>query len=408
VTRWVRLAFLTLLLGIVGPLGSVAVAQAAPAAAEDSREILVMIKMPAAHYNPSSGYAGTYGDTALRAANRRKARGIAARHGLKLRDGWPMPLLGIDCYVMVVPAGTQIDQVVLAVSREPGVAWSQRMNEFRVEAAPPKPRADPLFPVQPTAIEWRLRELQRVATGKGAKIAIIDSKVDVQHPDLAGQFVADRNFVDGPAARAETHGTNVAGIIGSKPGNGMGVIGVAPGAKLMALRACREFRGGGSDGKTLCNSIALARALQFAIENGADVINLSLSGPPDMLLGKLVDVALSRRIAVVAAFEKSLPRGGFPAAVRGVIPVADEMAQRIPPGVYGAPGSDLPTTQAGGGWCLVTGSSFAAAQVSGLAALAMERGRRPFSDALVRGGNGRIEPCATVLGPAGRCGRSPS
>jgi hypothetical protein len=130
-----------------------------------------------------------------------------------------------------------------------------------------------------------------------------------------------------------------------------------------------------------------------------------------MLLGKLVDLALSRQITVVAAFEQSLPRGGFPAAVRGVIPVADEMAHRIPAGVYGAPGSDLPTTQAGGGWCLVTGSSFAAAQVSGLAALAIERGRRPFVDALVRGGNGRIEPCATVLGPSAHCGvsgRSPS
>jgi subtilisin family serine protease len=400
-----------LLLGIIAPLGSAAVAQAAPGAVEDGREILVMIRMPAAHYNPSSGYAGTYGDTALRAANRRKARGIAVRHGLRLRDGWPMPLLGIDCYVMTVPAGAQIDQIVIAVSREPGVAWSQPMNEFRVEAAPPKARGDPLYPVQPTAIQWHLRDLQRAATGRGARIAIIDSKVDIQHPDLAGQFVADRNFVDGPAARAETHGTNVAGIIGSKPGNGMGVIGVAPGAKLMALRACREFRGGKSDGKTLCNSIALARALQFAIENGADVINLSLSGPSDMLLGKLVDLALSRQITVVAAFEQSLPRGGFPAAVRGVIPVADEMAHRIPAGVYGAPGSDLPTTQAGGGWCLVTGSSFATAQVSGLAALAIERGRRPFVDALVRGGSGRIEPCATVLGPSAHCGvsgRSPS
>jgi subtilisin family serine protease len=306
---------------------------------------------------------------------------------------------------MVVPAGRPVDQIVEAVAREPGVAWSQRMNEFKVNGSPSSPRADPLFAAQPTAIQWRLRDLQRVATGRGAKIAIVDSQVDVRHPDLSGQFIADRNFAGDPAQGAESHGTNVAGIIGAKPGNGIGVVGIAPGARLMALRACREFRGGRLAGQTLCSSIALARAIQFAIENDADVINLSLSGPSDLLIAKLVGIALARRITVVAAFDKALPAGGFPAAQRGVIPVIDETAQAIPPGVYGAPGRDLPTTQAGGGWCLVTGSSFAAAEVSGLAALALERGKRPAAAYLVRTSSGRIEACATILGSASRCGQ---
>jgi hypothetical protein len=399
----IRLLIALLMLGAGLALGSPA--RAATPAGDEDRQILVMLQMPATHYRPGSGYAGIYGDLAIRAADRRKARGIAGRHGLQLKDGWPMPILGVDCYVMVAPAGRPIDQIVEAVGREPGVAWSQRMNEFKVNGSPSSPRADPLFAAQPTAIQWRLRDLQRVATGRGAKIAIVDSQVDVRHPDLSGQFIADRNFAGDPAQGAESHGTNVAGIIGAKPGNGIGVVGIAPGARLMALRACREFRGGRLAGQTLCSSIALARAIQFAIENDADVINLSLSGPSDLLIAKLVGIALARRITVVAAFDKALPAGGFPAAQRGVIPVIDETAQAIPPGVYGAPGRDLPTTQAGGGWCLVAGSSFAAAEVSGLAALALERGKRPAAAYLVRTSSGRIEACATILGSASRCGQ---
>ena len=366
---------------------------------DEDRQILVMLKMAPAHYRPNSGYGGSYGDLASREARKRLARGIAARHGVELRDGWPMPVLGVDCFVMVVPPGVPIDKVVAEVSQEPGVAWSQRMTSY---AIPSKARAgsDPLYPIQPTASEWKLRELQRAATGRGVRIAIVDSKVDIDHPDLAGQVVVDRNFVEGPPVEAEAHGTHVAGIIGAKAGNGVGIAGVAPGAKLMALRACREVNRGQ---QTLCQSLALAKALEFAIENRADVINLSLSGPNDLLLSKLLEVAIDHRITVVAAFDQHLPEGGFPASLRGVIPVADEALQTMPVGVYGAPGRDLPTTQPGGGWGLVNGTSYAVAQISGLAALADERGGRPFAARLVRASDGRVQACATVLGSPSGC-----
>lgn len=375
-----------------------AVSGAAPGPDED-RQILVMVEMPPPHYRPNSGYGGNYGDLASREARKRIARGIADRHGVELRDGWPMPLLGVDCFVMVVPPGRSIDKVIAEVAKEPGVAWSQRMTSY---AIPGKigTAGDPLYPIQPTAGEWKLRELQRAATGRGVTIAIVDSQVDVDHPDLVGQVAVDRNFVDGPASGAEAHGTHVAGIIGAKAGNGIGIAGVAPGARLMALRACREVAGGQ---ETLCQSLALAKAIEFAIENNANVINLSLSGPNDLLLNKLLDVAINHRIAVVAAFDQHLPGGGFPASIRGVIPVADETLQTIPAGVYGAPGRDLPTTQPGGGWSLVNGTSYAVAQISGLAALADEKGRRPFAARLVRASDGRVEACATVLGSASRC-----
>ena len=314
---------LAVLLTLVVPAVMGATLPAAATSNDEERQILVMLKMPPAHYRPNSSYSGDYGDAAGQAARKRSARRIAERYGVELREGWPMPLLGVDCYVMAVPPGKALDAVIAAVAKEPGVAWAQRMTSY---AIPEKVGAanDPLYSAQPTAGEWKLRELQRSATGRGVKIAIVDSLVDVSHPDLSGQFVSNENFVGGSPGRPEAHGTHVAGLIGAKAGNGIGMAGVAPGARLMALRACREMEGGRT---TVCNSLALAQALQFAIQHQANVINLSLSGPRDELLGKLLGIALSRNIAVVAAYDQAQPGGGFPASVRGVVPVADEALQ---------------------------------------------------------------------------------
>jgi subtilisin family serine protease len=390
--------FLALMLALAAPAAIGASLPAAASSGDEARQILVMLKMPPAHYRPNSNYSGSYGDAAGQAARKRTARRIAERHGVELREGWPMPLLGVDCYVMIVPPGKALDDVIAAVAKEPGVAWAQRMTSY---AIPEKVGAadDPLYSAQPTAREWKLRELQRSATGRGVKIAIVDSQVDVSHPDLTGQFVSDENFIGGSPGRPEAHGTHVAGLIGAKAGNGIGMAGVAPGARMMALRACREVDGGRA---TVCNSLALAQALQFAIQHQANVINLSLSGPRDQLLGKLLDLALARKIAVIAAYDRTQPGGGFPASMRGVVPVADE-AQSVPAGVFGAPGRDLPTTQPGGGWGLVDGTSYAVAQVSGLVALAGEHSRRPLASSLVRGSDGRVQACATVLGGSARC-----
>lgn len=390
---------LAVLLTLVAPAVMGATLPAAATSNDEERQILVMLKMPPAHYRPNSSYSGDYGDAAGQAARKRSARRIAERYGVELREGWPMPLLGVDCYVMAVPPGKALDDVIAAVAKEPGVAWAQRMTSY---AIPEKVGAanDPLYSAQPTAGEWKLRELQRSATGRGVKIAIVDSLVDVSHPDLSGQFVSNENFVGGSPGRPEAHGTHVAGLIGAKAGNGIGMAGVAPGARLMALRACREMEGGRT---TVCNSLALAQALQFAIQHQANVINLSLSGPRDELLGKLLGIALSRNIAVVAAYDQAQPGGGFPASVRGVVPVADEALQSLPAGVFGAPGRDLPTTQPGGGWGLVNGTSYAVAQVSGLVALAGERGKRPLASSLVRANDGKVAACATVLGSTARC-----
>ena len=385
---------------LAAPLGMAQAASADPSAALPSRQILVMLKMPPQHFRPGAAYGGRYGDTAALAARRRTAESVAQKNGFTVVDGWPMPLLGVDCYVMRLPGGVSIAAAVERASRDPRVAWSEPMQVYQAQGGGGARAPDPLFAIEPAAVRWRLADLHKFATGRGVSVAIIDSKVEVTHPDLSGHFIADKNFLSGDAAAAEQHGTAVAGIIGASPNNGVGIAGIAPGAQLMALRACWQVKG--KSAPTLCESLGIARALQYAIEHNANVINLSLSGPPGTLLAKLIGIALARNATVVAAFDPSLPKGGFPASLPGVIPVADQSLQNLPAYVYGAPGRDIPTTQPGGKWYLVNGTSYSVAHVSGLVALVRQR-RSGARLSLARSSLGAVDACATLLGAAHPC-----
>jgi subtilisin family serine protease len=394
-----RSALALVLAALTVPPAAVLAAEPAEEAepAAETRRILVMLHMPAPHYRPNARYGGRYDDRAAQAARRRVAAGIARDHGLELLEGWPMPLIGVDCYVMRVPEGQSVEAAITQISRHRQVAWSQPLNSYETLAAP-TPR-DPLFAVQPAANEWRLADLHGIATGRGITIAVIDSRIETGHPDLRGQFAASRDFVAGRPGAPEAHGTGIAGIIAARPGNGVGIVGIAPGARLLALRACFERRGGAS-----CNSLTLAKALHFALERGTDVINMSLSGPADPLLTALIEQGLARDVAVVAAFDRRRPGGGFPASIPGVIPVAEESLRSLPARVYRAPGRDVPTTQPGGRWYLVNGSSFAAAHITGLLALLREeRGAGARSAILARSADGEVDACATLVGASRDC-----
>lgn len=356
----------------------------------NDRTILVMLRQPPPHARPGGSYGGAYGDGLTRAALGRIARSISARHGLTLVGDWPMPMLGIDCFVMIVPPGRSIEEEAVAVSHDAEVAWSEPMRVYHAQTA----AADPMLPAQPAVKAWRLTDLHRIATGKGVRVAVIDSRIDVAHPDLAGRVTIARDFVGGHGDGAEKHGTGVAGVIAAVSGNGIGIAGVAPDARLMGLRACWEAADG-----TLCDTLSLAKALHFAIEHKAQVINLSLSGPRDTLLGKLIALGQMQGSDVVAAFDRKVADGGFPASQPGVIAVADAPVAAPGENVYTAPGRDVPTTAPGGKWTLANGSSYSAAHISGLIALMREahaRGPAMATLAAARTGAGAIDGCVLV------------
>src|SRR5258708_17645500 len=169
--------------------------------------------------------------------------------------------------------------------------------------------------------------------------------LDKPHTGQAGTGQSSEYFVTGRSDEPEQHGAGVAGIIAARADNGLGIVGVAPRARLLALRACwQEPAQPSNSPATVCDSLGLAEALHFAIDHNAQVINLSLSGPPDRLLGGLLDAALARGITVVGAFDRALPGGGFPASHAGVVAVIDESPDAAPRGGFGAPVRDVPTT----------------------------------------------------------------
>lgn len=379
------------------------------------RQVLVMLRLPPQHFRPDATYAGGYMADGARTSRRRVANQLAAEYGLRVRDNWPMSLIGVDCFLMEEIGDVPLERVLDALAHDARVEWAQALGEYRgLDAG-----NDPLYPLQPAAQAWHLADLHRISTGRNVTVAVIDSGVDVAHPDLSGQVALYRNFVDDAPDVAEPHGTAIAGIIGARAGNGIGIVGVASGARLLALRACWET----GRQPARCNSLTLAKAINFAIENGTHIMNLSLAGPPDRLMQSLVAAAQERGVIVVGAVDPQRPDGGYPASYPGVIAVSRSGERHTQPSsiVY-APGTDVPTCLPGGRWGMVSGSSFSAAHVTGLAALLAELHPREGPQALRRelffkravpvalsasdsssGQAGSIDACATLARAANAC-----
>lgn len=395
--RW-----LSLLMALALGLASSA-ALAEPEVAQDAtpaaKRVMMMLQLGPEHYRSGSDYGGTYGDAMAEKAQLRQARRIARDHALVVVDSWPMPQIGVNCIILEIRDARSVEAVVAELGKVDGVSWSQPLNEFNTLSGSPPGHAvtpasynDRLFPAQPAAVRWHLPSLHGVATGRGVSIAIIDSLVDVRHPDLAGQIAGAVDFVPGRPL-AERHGTGVAGIIAARPNNAMGIAGVAPGARVIALRACWERSRGGT---TVCDSLSLARALTYALDHEIGIINLSLTGPRDPLMAQLIELAQKRGVIVVAAIDPANPPASFPASLPGVIPVADERLSGKLGSAYIAPGLDVPTTEPEGKWDLVSGSSFAAAHVSGLFALLRQLSGRHLSPEALLGPRGTIDACAAM------------
>jgi len=144
-------------------------------------------------------------------------------------------------------------------------------------------------------------------------------------------------------------------------------VGMAPKAVLSIYKAC--WYPVAPNAGARCNSFTLAKALAAIIDTHTRIINLSLGGPADPLLNKLLVQLLSQGRIVVTALPPDGALSGFPDNAPGVIVVRASETSAAPPGVLSAPGKDILTTQPGGRYDFTSGSSMAAAHVSGIAAL---------------------------------------
>jgi subtilisin family serine protease len=315
------------------------------------------------------GGLGRYmaGGTALAAAH-----ALEREYGLQEVSSWPIALLDVHCLVYGLPANAEREQLMARLARDPRVESVQPLQGF---ATASESYNDPYASLQKNVAQMSIPQAQALGRGAGVRIAIIDTGADLDHPDLRLRAATGRNFVDSdePAFRADAHGTAVAGLIGAVPNNALGIVGLAPDAQLLVYKACwRNEAGGGS----ACNSFTLAQALTAAIEAHADVINLSLNGPSDPLLERLALRGMQQGAIIVGALPRDGQRAGFPAGVPGVL-VADELElARATPGVLRAPGREVISLAPEGRYDYYSGSSLAAAEVTGLVALLKSDDRR--------------------------------
>jgi subtilisin family serine protease len=234
----------------------------------------------------------------------------------------------------------------------------------------------------------QVEPVHRWVTGRGVTIALIDTGVDIDHPDLQGQVTAHRDFVisDSAGFNDDWHGTAVAGVMAALAHNAIGIVGIAPEAKLIALKACSAIEPDSLP--AVCDSLSLAQAIDTAIRLQPDILNLSLTGPADPLLERLIDLATAQGIVVVTAQPEQPGRDvGFPASMENVIGVRRSgQSERGKPGAktsVAAPGSEVLTTCPRGTYHFVSGSSLAAAHVSGIVALMLELKPKLTASAIV-------------------------
>lgn len=304
------------------------------------------------------------------------ARELADRYHLQFIAQWPVTALGVSCVVYDVPEQLQLHQVMADLQKDRQVSLVQQMHSFQVlgnKQSSSRPYNDPYLHLESGFQSLGINDLHRITTGRGVRIALIDTGVDLDHPDLQGQIKYSKNLAPEPTDHnlADVHGTAVAGILSAHPDNGIGIAGIAPDAEVFALRACWPNKSGSLAAH--CNSFTLALALNQAINLNSRIINLSLSGPEDPLLQQLIEKALEKGIVVIAAVPSKDQSGGFPATISGVIAVGQGGEANNPanPEIV-APGLDILTTVPHQGYDFMTGSSFATPHVAGLAALLLQ------------------------------------
>lgn len=295
---------------------------------------------------------------------------LARAHDLERVDGWTIGSLDVYCEVFAVEDGVEIDALVEKLRRDPRVELVQRMSLFDTLLGR---YDDPYADLQASVDTLEIEPAHAMATGKGVTVAVIDSAVDDRHPDLRGRVGVNRNLVEGHRSgrRGEIHGTAIAGIIASQANNTEGIVGVAPDVSIAALRACWAVDAQSSAAR--CSSFSLALAIETAMSLDAQILNLSLSGPHDPLLAQLLDVAIARGIVVVAAANDALADAGFPASHAGVIAARSASGKGASLDALRAPGSEILTTTLDSGYAFFSGNSLAAAHVSGVIALLLER-----------------------------------
>jgi hypothetical protein len=333
---------------------------------------------------------------------------LARRHRLAPVEAQQIALIGTTYHRWRIGDGRSVSEVIRALEADGAVRTAQPNYRFMLAQSLPAAGRGPTDPslsdpslsdpsLSYASGKLHLAEAHRLATGKRVLVAVIDSGIDTSHPELADAVAASYDAV-APAGPPNLHGTGMAGAIVARSQ----MTGSAPGARLLAIRAF-----GGDEEKSEATTVSLLKSIDWAVAHGARVINMSFAGPYDPDISRGIAAARQKGVVLVAAAGNAGPKSPplYPAADKNVIAVTATNAkdQLLPQANRGrhiavaAPGVDVIVPSPGQGYQLSTGTSVAAAEVSGIVALLIELQPGLTPDAIRK----ILQSTALDLGPKG-------
>jgi subtilisin family serine protease len=315
---------------------------------------------------------------------------------LALLGAHQLPLINTVLYQFRITDGRAVPAVLAGLQGDGRIAASQPNYLYALQdAAPPVS----LAPSQYAAEKLHLSQAHQLATGTGVLIAVIDTAIDAAHNELSGSVVGAYDAVKTPLVPLK-HGTEMTSAIVAHAR----LAGVAPGARILAVRAFDDAANGGGAATTT----RLVDSLQWTSTSGARIVNMSFAGPDDPSVHALITALHQKGIVLVAAAGNAGPGAppAYPGAYPGVIAVTatdsdDHLLGVANRGSYiavAAPGVDVMAAAPNGAYDFSTGTSIACAHVSGLAALLIQRNPSLTPDALATA----LMQTAKHLGPKGR------
>lgn len=308
--------------------------------------------------------------------SQRAIEALARRYRLTLVESQNFSLLNATVYRWHITNGRSVRAVTAELASERGIAWEQPNYLYSLQGnaqdgtASKQEEADAS---QYAVAKLHLSEAHGLAKGDNVAVAVIDSGVDLSHPELKG-IVADQFDALGSTEAADRHGTAIAGIIAA---HGR-LVGAAPDVHMLAARAFTVSSSG-----TAGTTFNIIKGLDWAMSRGARVINMSFAGPADPLMQRATASARQKGAIMIAAVGNAGPQSPplYPAADPSVIAVTatdaeDHLFSMANRGDYvaaAAPGVDILIAAPGDSYQVSSGTSYAAAYASGVAALILER-----------------------------------
>jgi hypothetical protein len=296
---------------------------------------------------------------------------LARRHRLRLISLQNFPLINATIGLFRITDRRSAERVRNELATEASVRSVQFNNRFILQDE--KAAQSEGDAAQYATQKLRLPLAHTLSHGANVTVAVIDSGIDIRHPELANSIIETFDAL-GSSEGPHFHGTGIAGAIVAHSR----LIGSAPSAKLLAIRAF-----GASSSGAQSSTYVILRSLDFAASHGAQIVNMSFAGPRDSLIERGIATLAAKGIVMVAAAgnagAKSPPL--YPAANDNVIAVSatdakDQLFSASNRGSYialAAPGADIFLPAPDQKYQMASGTSFAAAYVSGIAALMLER-----------------------------------